>query len=107
MSWVFLLTADICQFDGTILEPITAETDLGAYTTNKFKWKENIYSSIKDAYQMISWLTRNIVNKDKMIMLIVYKTLIRSKLWIELNNKISQHSNTQWKYQIIYYYYYF
>ena len=62
--------------DGTILEPIIAETDFGVNTTNNFKWKENIYFCIKDANQRISWITRNIVDKDKMVMLNVYKTLI-------------------------------
>ena len=39
-------TEEPFELDGTILEPITAETDLGVYTTNNFKWKDNIYSCI-------------------------------------------------------------
>ena len=44
------------ELDGTILEPITAEIDLEVYTSNSLKWKDNIYSCIKDANQMMSWV---------------------------------------------------
>ena len=88
-------TEESFELDGTILEPITAESDLGVYTTNNFKWKDNIYSCIKDANQLISWITRNIVDKDKMVMLNVYKTLIRPKLeyCVQIWNPVACHGN--------------
>jgi len=83
------------ELDGTIIEPITAETDLGVYTSNSLKWKDNIYSCIKDANQMISWVTRNIVDKDKMVMLNIYKTLIRPKLeyCVQIWNPVACYGN--------------
>ena len=88
-------TEESFELDGTILEPITAESDLGVYTTNDLKWKDNIYSCIKDANQLISWITRNIVDKDKMVMLNVYKTLIRPKLeyCVQIWNPVACHGN--------------
>ena len=88
-------TKESFKLDGTILESVNAETDLGVYTTNNFKWRENIYSCIKDANQMISWITRNIVDKDKMVMLNVYKTLIRPKLeyCVQIWNPVACHGN--------------
>ena len=64
------------SLDGTSLEAVNKEKDLGLLTTCQLDWKESIYGSIKDANKMISWVTRNIMNKERNVMLSIYKTLI-------------------------------
>ena len=81
--------------DGTSLEAVSEEKDLGLLTTCHLDWKESIYASIKDANKMISWVTRNIVNKERNVMLSIYKTLIRPKLeyCVQVWNPVACHGN--------------
>ena len=47
---------------------------------HEMDWDENIKSCIKDANRMIGWITRNILNRDPVILTRIYKTIIRPKL---------------------------
>ena len=82
-------------FDEVVLEQIDSETDLGVYVKGDLKWNDNIHSCIKDANRMIAWITRNIINKDKYVMLNIYKTLIRPKLedCVQIWNPKAHHGN--------------
>ena len=65
---------------GDILETIESEKDLGLVVSNTFKWDEQIKSSIAKANKTIAWVSRNIICKDKGVMLLIYKSLIRPHL---------------------------
>ena len=58
-------------------------------------WDENIKSCIKDANRMIGWITRNILNRDPVILTRIYKTIIRPKLeyCVQLWNPAACHGN--------------
>ena len=47
---------------------------------HEMDWDENIKSCITDANRMIGWITRNILNRDPVILTRIYKTIIRPKL---------------------------
>ena len=83
--------------DDTILDSIESEKDLGIFTDYDLDWKANIRSCIKDANKMIAWVTRNIVNKEKTVMLNIFKTLIRPKLeyCVQIWNPVACHGNWQ------------
>ena len=53
------------------------EKDLGILTSNTLLWTDQISSSVSKANKLICWITRNLINKDRSVMLPVYKTLIR------------------------------
>ena len=60
------------KIHGDILETIESEKDLGLV--------EQIKSSIAKANKTIAWVSRNIICKDKSVMLLIYKSLIRPHL---------------------------
>ena len=68
------------KIHGDILETIESEKDLGLVVSNTFKWDEQIKSSIAKANKTIAWVSRNIICKDKSVMLLIYKSLIRPHL---------------------------
>jgi ribonuclease P/MRP protein subunit RPP40 len=81
--------------DGVVLDKVDSETDLGVSVSSDLDWRENIYSCIKEANRMIAWISRIIVNKDKFVMLNIYKTLIRPRLeyCVQLWNPKACHGN--------------
>ncbi len=83
------------SLDGTVLDPIDEEKDLGLLTTCNLDWKENIYTCIKEANRMMAWITRNIVNKERNVMLNIFKTLVRPKLeyCVQIWNPVARHGN--------------
>ena len=88
--------------DDTILDSIESEKDLGIVSDFDLDWKANIRSCIKDANKMIAWVTRNIVNKEKIVMLNIYKTPIRPKLeyCVQIWNPVACHGNWQIIYEL-------
>ena len=50
------------------------EKDLGILTSNTLLWTDQISSSVSKANKLICWITRNLINKDRSVMLPVYKT---------------------------------
>ena len=83
------------ELDGTVLESIETEKDLGVTVSNELGWNKNIQSCIKDANRMIGWITRNILNRDLNILTRIYKTIIRPKLeyCVQLWNPAACHGN--------------
>ena len=77
------------------MDQVEVETDLGVCVTANLDWRDNIYSCIKEANRMIAWITRNIINKDKYVMLNIYKTLIRPRLeyCVQIWNPKACHGN--------------
>ena len=81
--------------DNVPLKVINTENDLGLVTCNNLNWLEHIKTSIKEANKLIGWITRNIVVKDRNVMLNIYKTLIRPKLeyCVQIWNPVATHGN--------------
>ena len=71
---------NIYELDGMVLENIQSEKDLGVTVNHEMDWDENIKSCIKYANRLIRWITRNILNRDPVILTRIYKTIIRPKL---------------------------
>ena len=71
------------------------EKDLGILTSNTLLWTDQISSSVSKANKLICWITRNLINKDRSVMLPVYETLIRPHLeyCVQLWNPVPEHGN--------------
>ena len=65
---------------GDILEAIEFEKDLGLVININFKWDDQVKNSIAKANKAIAWVSRNIICKDKDVMLLIYKSLVRPHL---------------------------
>ena len=70
----------ILVIHGDILEAIESEKDLGLVVNCNFKWDDQIKNSIAKANKAIAWVSRNIICKDKGVMLLIYKALVRPHL---------------------------
>ena len=81
------------SLDGVNLE--TSEQDLGVVTHMSLKWDEQIKASISKANQMICWIVRNLIIRDKTVMLAIYKSLIRPHLeyCVQLWNPSAAHGS--------------
>ena len=62
------------------METSDQEKDLGVLTTCNLLWNDQINSCINKAKQMICFITRNLISREKLLMLCIYKTLIRPYL---------------------------
>ena len=71
------------------------EKDLGVLTSGTLLWNDQIESCISKANQMLCWITRNLISREKLLMLRVYKTLIRPHLeyCVQLWNPVAEHGN--------------
>ena len=68
---------NVYSFNGIILNSIECDKDLGVITTSNLLWNDQIKGCIAKANKMISWVIRNLVSRDKNVMLNIYKTIIR------------------------------
>lgn len=70
-----------CYFlSGSKIPVAKEEKDLGVFVNDKFKPSLNCKKVSKSAGKTIGLIKRNIVNKDKEGMMILYKTLVRPKI---------------------------
>ena len=58
------------------METSDQEKDLGVLTTCYLLWNDQINSCINKANQMICFIMRNLISREKLLMLHIYKTLI-------------------------------
>ena len=81
--------------DNTVLESCEQEKDLGVLTSINLLWNDHISSCISKANQMICWIARSIISREKSLMLRVYKTLVRTHLdnCVQLWNPLPEHGN--------------
>ena len=61
---------------GLKLKKSDQERDLGVLTSGTLLWKDQIKSCIAKANKMICWIVRNLVLRERNVMLSVYKMLI-------------------------------
>ena len=68
---------------------------MGVLTSGTLLLNEQIESCISKANQMICWITRNLISREKHLMLRVYETLIRPHLeyCVQLWNPAAEHGN--------------
>ena len=68
------------------------EKDLGVLTSDSLLWNEQIESSVSKANQMICWIVRNLILREKSVMLSVYKALVRPHLeyCVQLWNPVAE-----------------
>ena len=83
------------SLNNCILKKTGQEKDLGVLTSGTLLWNDQIESCISKANQMICWITRNLISREKLLMLRVYKTLIRPHLeyCVQLWNPAAEHGN--------------
>ena len=81
--------------DNTVLESCEQEKDLGVMTSVNLLWNDHISSCISKVNQMICWIARSIISREKSLMLRVYKTLVRPHLeyCVQLWNPMPEHGN--------------
>ena len=63
--------------DGVKLTTVESECDLGVLTNSTLDWSDNVKDSIAKANRMIGWISRNVIDRSREVMLLVYKALIR------------------------------
>ena len=66
--------------DGTELISTQSEKDLGFTMDEKFDFGEHIKASLAKANKMIAWVSRNVICKDKEVMSVIYRCLVRPHL---------------------------
>ena len=81
--------------NGKNLKKTEQEKDLGVLTSGTLLWNDQIESCISKANQMLCWISRNLISREKSLMLRVYKTLIRPHLeyCVQLWNPAVEHGN--------------
>ena len=83
--------------DGVNLNPSELEKDLGVSTHRSLLWNVHIKECISKANKMICWIARNLMIREKYVMLNIYKSLIRPHLeyCVQMWNPVAAHGS--WK----------
>ena len=71
------------------------EKDLGVTINSTLTWSTNIDLAINKAMSMIGWVSRNIISRDRLVMLNIYKSIIRPQIeyCVQLWNPQPRHGN--------------
>ena len=64
---------------GTKLE-LFQERDLGFIIDNKLSYKHHIQLTVSKAWKLYGWMVRNVQSSDKLVIIHVYKTMLRPLL---------------------------
>ena len=82
---------------GAELPKTDAEKDLGVLVNETLDWKSQIVKAVKKAKSVIGWTTRNVISREKDVLLNIYKSLVRPHLeyCTQLWNPVAEHGN--WK----------
>ena len=67
-------------FNSVKLEAIDKEKDLGVINISSLSWIDHIKQCISKSNQMIAWVTRCIISREKGVMNRIYQTIIRPQL---------------------------
>ena len=65
---------------GHIIEPQVTVRDLGVYVSNERSWTPHIEKTIQGARQMAAWALSAFRDRSTIVMLTLYKSLVRPKL---------------------------
>ena len=66
--------------DGTTLSPIETVRDLGVQISSDLSWSPHIENITDTARQMSAWILSVFQSRDEELMMILYKSLVRSRL---------------------------
>ena len=79
--------------NGKKLDASEQEKDLGVITSPSLLWNEQIKASIAKANKNICWIARNLITREKKVMIAIYKALIRPHLeyCVQLWNPVAEH----------------
>jgi hypothetical protein len=77
------------------LPTVPTEKDLGVHMDTHLDWSLHIQKSINKASSVLGWLSRNVISRDKAVIMNIYKSLIRPHLEyaVQLWNPPAQHGN--------------
>ena len=83
------------KLNGIIMTESEQEKDLGVFTSGTLLWNDQISACINKANKMICWITRNLISREKVLMLRIYKALVRPHLQycVQLWNPAPEHGN--------------
>ena len=83
------------DLDDKALNKTVQEKDLCVLTPGTLLWNDQIESCVSKANQTLCWISRNLISREKSLMLRVYKTLIRPHLeyCVQLWNPAAEHGN--------------
>ena len=83
------------KLNGIIMTESEQEKDLGVITSGTLLWNDQISACINKANKMICWITRNLISREKVLMLRIYKALVRPHLeyCVQLWNPAPEHGN--------------
>ncbi len=62
------------------LPTVELEKDLGIYVSHDLSWKSHILRMVNKAKSVSGWVKRNVISREKQVMLTIYKSLIRPHL---------------------------
>ena len=88
--------------DGSKLEVVDVERDLGLLISKDLRWDEQVKGSLCKANQTIAWITRNVICKSKEVMKKIYICLIRPHLeyCVQLWSPVAAHGSWGTIYEI-------
>ena len=83
------------KLNGNIMTESEQEKDLGFRTSGTLLWNDQISACINKANKMTCWKTRNLISREKVLMLRIYKALVRPHLeyCVQLWNPAPEHGN--------------
>ena len=83
------------ELDGNTLPVSDCEKDLGVYTATGLRWTEHIQKAVNKAKSVSGWIWRNVISREKDVMLNVFKTLVRPHLeyGVQIWNLSATHGN--------------
>ena len=83
------------HLNGKVMLTSDQKKDLGVLTTCNLLWNDQINSCVNKANHMICFIARNLISREKSLMLRIYKTLIRPNLeyCVQLWNRVHEHGN--------------
>ena len=81
--------------NGSLLPTIQSEKDIGINVDCSLKWDKHIQQNILKAKKCIGWVTRNVISRERDVMLNIYKSLVRPHLeyCVQLWNPVPKHGN--------------
>jgi len=83
--------------NGTALESINEEKDLGIFITDDLKWSTHCQQAYTRANRVLGMINSTIISRDKRILLSLYKTLVRPHLEYCSPAWSPHYKNSYWK----------
>ena len=77
------------------LPKVSTEKDLGVHMDPNLDWSLHIQKSINKANSVLGWVSRNVISREKSVILNIYKSLVRPHLEyaVQVWNLPAQHGN--------------